>query len=436
MIRSDLISMTAKELGRLEAMQQLQNGQATQAQVARRLQICVRQVKRLWRAYRTRGAAALVSGHRQHSGNRKRDPALVERAISIVRTHYHDFGPTLASEKLRECHDLAIDRETLRKAMIATGLWKAKARKHAYHPPRARRERFGELIQIDGSPHAWFEERGPRCTLLVFIDDATSAIVAARFVKAETTNAYFALAYEYFQRHGLPEAFYSDRYSVFRINRERQGYHTEPTQFARAMDELGIELICANSPQAKGRVERVNRTLQDRFVKELRLAGVSDIDGGNAFLPGYLVEHNRRFARHPLNPADAHGTPRADQHLETILACHYTRKLTKNLTVQHDGRVYQILNAPRRLAFPKATVQLIEALDGTTRIERGGVALEFVTTEHLRQPAIRSAKEIEPPKFNGGPNPKKAHKPSSTHPWYAGYDPVRLAQVRHQRGHF
>lgn len=434
-MRSDLLTMTAKELSRLDAMQQLQSGQANQAQIARRLQISVRQIKRLWRAYRTGGPSALISGHRRHAGNRKRDSALLEQAMMLVRERYHDFGPTLASEKLRECHGLNIDRETLRKAMISAGLWKSKPRKHAYHPPRERRRRFGELIQIDGSPHNWFEERGARCTLLVFIDDATSAIVGARFVKAETTNAYFTLASEYFARHGLPEALYSDRYSVFRINRDRQAFKTEPTQFARAMDELGIELICANSPQAKGRVERANRTLQDRLVKELRLAGISDITAANQFLPAYLADHNRRFARPAQDFDNAHLALRPEQQLERILACRYARRLSKDLTLQHEGRLYHIINAQRRIAFPKAAVVLVQCLDGTILIERQGTQLEYKTTQRPPQPAIRCAKELEPVSRRI-PNPKKAHTPPLTHPWHAGYQSVQRALDQAARGHF
>jgi hypothetical protein len=265
-MRSDLIAMSPQELRRLEAMHQLEARVATQGEVALRLQLSTRQVKRLWRTYRSNGERGLVSAKRGRPGNRRRDPADIERAIALVREHYADFGPTFASEKLAEQHQLAVDRETLRKAMIAAGLWRAKPRKAAYHPPRERRPCFGELVQIDGSPHAWFEDRGPKCTLLVFIDDATSALVGLRFAHNETTAEYFALARIYFAQYGLPQAFYSDRFGIFRIN-VASSPTNDQTQFGRALDQLDIALICANSPQAKGRVERVNRTLQDRLIK-------------------------------------------------------------------------------------------------------------------------------------------------------------------------
>jgi len=206
-MRSDFITMSPAELSRLKAMHELETKAVRQHQVARKLGISVRQVKRLWRAYRAQGELGLVNGHRGKPGNRQRDPTLLSEAIALIGQHYADFGPTLACEKLLERHEITIDRETLRKAMIAAHLWQPKVRRRAYHPPRPRRARFGELIQIDGSPHAWFEDRGSRCTLLVFIDDATSAIVASRFVQAETTNAYFVLAKQYFHRLACPKPF-------------------------------------------------------------------------------------------------------------------------------------------------------------------------------------------------------------------------------------
>ncbi len=223
-MRSDLIEMSPKELTRLEGMHALRSGTATQVQIARRLRLSVRQVKRLWRAFGRDREAGLVSKRRGRPGNRRHPAAFLEQAIGLVREHYADFGPTFAGEKLAQRHGVDVNRETLRKAMIAAGLWKPKPRRRAYHPPRERRPRFGELVQIDGSPHAWFEGRGPRCTLLVFIDDATSKLVALRFVKTETTNAYFVLANQYFKQYGFPEAFYSDRFSVFRLNQHHRIY--------------------------------------------------------------------------------------------------------------------------------------------------------------------------------------------------------------------
>jgi hypothetical protein len=403
-MRSDLIVMSPKELARLEAMHALRSGTATQVQIAKRLRVSVRQVKRLWRAFGSEGEAGLVSKQRGRPGNRRHVTGFLEEAIGLVGEHYADFGPTLACEKLAERHG-------------AAGFWKAKRRRRAYHPPRERRPRFGELVQIDGSPHAWFEDRGPKCTLLVFIDDATSRLVALRFVKAESTDAYFTLANEYFRRYGLPEAFYSDRFSVFRHN-QNNAIQKDPTQFARAMDQLGIELICANSPQAKGRVERANQTLQDRLVKELRLAGACDIAAGNAFLEQYRLMHNERFAAAPAEPQDAHRSLDGLD-LDQILASSTPRKLSKDLLLQYDSVVYQITTTTRRLVFPRAAVNVIKAPDGTITIERNGISLDYCTVARVAKTQIRSAKDLDaPPNRQRGPNPKKAHKPVKQHPWH------------------
>ena len=416
-MRSDLISMSPRELIRLEAMHELKAGTTTQKRAARRLGVSVRQVKRLWRVFKADGERGLISRKRGRPGNRRHPEGFVARAIALVREHYADFGPTLAAEKLLQRHGLKVDRETLRKAMIEAELWKPKRRRRTLHVPRERRPRFGELIQIDGSPHLWFEDRGARCTLLVFIDDATSKLVALRFVKAETTNAYFSLAHEYFTRYGIPEAFYSDRFGVFRMNLKDTS-RGELTQFARAMDQLGIELICANSPQAKGRVERVNQTLQDRLVKELRLAGISDIESGNRFLPAYIDEHNARFAVLPLEDVDAHRPLSTNDDLERTLACRHQRKLTKDLLLQFESQCFRITTKERRVVFPRAIVDIIKLLDGTIQIARNGVLLDYEIAGQRRTVPVRSNKAVrERASDYGVPNPKKAHTPPKTHPW-------------------
>src|SRR6202012_3919964 len=210
--------------------------------------------------------------------NRLLGPHVRQLALAYVAERYRDFGPTFASQMLLERHGLAISRETLRKWMIAAGLWLSRKQRRSFHQPRLRREHYGELIQIDGSEHRWFEDRAAPCTLLVFIDDATSKLMQLRFVPSESTDSYFQALRGYLQSHGCPVAFYSDQHSVFRVLRRDAKGGQGMTQFGRALAELNIEILCANSSQAKGRVERANRTLQDRLVKELRLAGISDMD--------------------------------------------------------------------------------------------------------------------------------------------------------------
>jgi len=238
------------------------------------------QTQRILKRYQDGGGAALI--HKARGASNRINVGVRDYALELVRQNYRDFGPILATEALR--HGLEVSRETLRKWMVESGLWLSRKQRRSFHQPRLRREHYGELIQIDGSEHRWFEDRADPCTLLVFIDDATSKLMQLRFVPSESTDSYFQALRGYLQSHGCPVAFYSDKHSVFRVLRRDPKGGQGMTQFGRALAELNIEILCANSSQAKGRVERVNRTLQDRLVKEMRLAGISDIDAGNDFL--------------------------------------------------------------------------------------------------------------------------------------------------------
>src|SRR2546422_3879195 len=225
--------------------------------------------------------------------------------------------------------------------MIAAGLWKdRRARPKPVHQPRYRRDCLGELIQIDGSEHWWFEGRGPRCTLLVYIDDATSRLMHLQFVESESTFDYFAATRAYLERYGKPVAFYSDKHGVFRVNRKDAIGGDGMTQFGRALHALNIDIICANSSQAKGRVERAHKTLQDRLVKELRLAGASTLAEGNALLPAFIADYNARFAKPPANAKDLHRPLRASDDLEDAFAWKEERTLSQALTLQYDKVIF------------------------------------------------------------------------------------------------
>jgi len=275
--------MSQRELSRLEVIQRVCRKTLRQRRAAELLGLSVRQVKRLCREYRREGAASLVSKRRGRPSNNRLAPETVSAAGHLLRSRYPDFGPTLAHEKLRNLHGLSLGLESVRQLMIREGLWRPRrARQAVIHQMRERRARCGELIQIDGSPHDWFEGRCEKCTLLVMVDDATSRLMQMRFCQAETTFNYFAAVRSYIHQHGKPLAFYSDKFGVFRVNIPAALSGTGLTQFGRAMKELSIELICAHSPQAKGRVERANQTLQDRLVKELRLRAVSSVEEANA----------------------------------------------------------------------------------------------------------------------------------------------------------
>ena len=220
-------------------------------------------MQRLLNRYRDGGGGALIHRARGRASNYQLSAGMREYAVELVRQNYRDFGPTLASEALLERHGIEVSRETLRKCMVGAGLWLSRKQRRTFHQPRLRRESYGELVQIDGSEHRWFENRGEPCTLLVFIDDATSRLMQLRFVPSESTASYFEAPRGYLDAHGCPVAFYSDKHSVFRATRQETKGGQGMTQFGRALAELNIEILCANSSQAKGRVERANRTLQD-----------------------------------------------------------------------------------------------------------------------------------------------------------------------------
>src|SRR5277367_5485933 len=300
------ISMSERDLKRIEVLSDVRTGRRTVAAAAAVLAVSERQAYRLLAKYEDGGGSALIHKARGRQSNRRLNAGIRKYAVELVRTRYADFGPTLATEVLLEKHSLRVGRETLRRWMIAEGLWLSRKQRRSFHQPRLRREHYGELIQIDGSEHRWFEDRAAPCTLLVFIDDATSKLMQLRFVPSESTDSYFQALRGYLQSHGCPVAFYSDKHSVFRVLRRDAKGGQGMTQFGRALAELNIEILCANSSQAKGRVERVNRTLQDRLVKELRLADISDIDAGNDFLSDFVERLNEKFAIRAARPENLH----------------------------------------------------------------------------------------------------------------------------------
>lgn len=421
----DTIEMSGKELTRLEVMQRLKGKRMTQAEAGRVLGISVRQVKRLYRAYREQGAKGLVSRKRGKASNHQLKAEVVEQARDLLHALYSDFGPTLAHEKLEEEHKLRISRERVRQLMIAEGLWKAKrAKRVAVHQMRERRACVGELVQIDGSDHTWFEERGPRCTLLVYIDDASGQLMELWFVDHESFFGYAEATRHYVERHGRPLALYSDKHGIFRVNQgQGLGEGVGITQFGRACQELDIQILCANTPQAKGRVERANQTLQDRLVKELRLAGISDQAAGNAFLEGFRQDFNRRFAVAPRSSHDAHRPLLAGQDLARILSHQETRTLTKNLTVQYGKSIFQIQTQRPAYALRNAPVTVCETSDGTITILYQNQPLDYTVFQRQPRQAVEvSAKTID----HELSHPEKAHKPAADHPWRKPYKPISV----------
>lgn len=393
-----MIEMTIRDVLRSQVMAQVMEGKLDQASAAARLGITVRQVKRLKRRLKDQGDEGLLSKKRGRPSNRRTAPEVLEKAVALIGEHYADFGPTLACEKLEERHAIKLSVETVRQAMLRAGLWQARrgagARTYAMRERRARR---GELIQIDGSPHDWFEGRAPRCCLLVFIDDATSELTALRFVDAETTLGYMSLLEEHIRAHGLPAALYSDRHSIFRINKaDNKDVSNGQTQFARALEQLGIEGIQANSPQAKGRVERANQTLQDRLVKEMRLQCINSQEAANAWLPQFIRAFNRRFAVKPVTLQDAH-VPYVGEHaaLRRILSVHTPRRLSRNLSCQLDGLLYQVQVAGEGLSLRGADITIVTHPCSTAEIVwQGRVLPHSCSSKAVRQNEAVDGKEI------------------------------------------
>jgi len=377
--------MSDRELRRLEVLQDLDRRRLRPAAAGQLLGLERRQVFRLLKAYRIEGPTGLISKRRGRRGNRRKPEALRRAVLTIVRQWYWDFGPTLAAEKLREDHGIAVGRETLRHWMIEAGLWRDRKQRKRTHPPRPRRDCVGELVQVDGSEHWWFEARGPQCTLLVFIDDATSRLMHLQFVESESTFAYFHAARAYLEAWGKPVAFYSDKHGVFRVNHPGALGGDGMTQFGRALHALNIDIICANSSPAKGRVERANKTLQDRLVKELRLAGAATLAEGNALLPDFMADYNARFAKTPANDKDLHRPLRASDDLDDAFAWKEERTLSQALTLQYDKVMFILEPSEQAKAAIGKRVTVVDYPDGRLAIRYRGVELAYRTFDKIRQ---------------------------------------------------
>lgn len=380
-----VLAMSHGELSRFDTLMRVERGELRVEDAAALLGLKRRQVFRLLERMRSDGAAGLISRKRGRPSNRRHSDALREQIVGIVREHYHDFGPTLAREYLIERHGITIACETLRQFMIQAGLWKDRdARRPRPYQPRYRRDCRGELVQVDGSKHWWFEGRGPQCTLLVFIDDATSELMHLQMVESENTFAYMDAMTAYIGAHGKPVAIYSDKHGVFR-NNTASAKGDGMTHFGRALEALAIEIICANSPQAKGRVERANGTLQDRLVKAMRLEGISTIAEANAFLPGYMARHNQRFAKAPFDPRDVHRPLALHDDLKAEMVWREQRTVTQALTLHYNKAL--IILEPTEVSRPLAgkRVDVCEYPDGRLDIRHGDDVLPYRVFDKIRQ---------------------------------------------------
>lgn len=421
------ITMSVKETERVAIIEKVITGQRKQKHGAKELDISVRQIRRIIKRYKREGLKGLRHKLRGKISNNKMSQEQEAKIIEIIAKKYYDFGPTFAKEKLLEAEGIKISKEKLRQIMIREHLWTPKKIKtRELHQMRERRSREGELVQIDGSPHAWFEDRGENCCLIVFIDDATSKIKWLHFCEKETTNDYFTATKFYINKYGLAMAFYSDKHGIFKINTKELNSKAIDetkglTQFGRAMKELKIELINANSPQAKGRVERANQTLQDRLVKELRLAGISAIEEANLFVSEFIEKYNKKFAVVPKSKDNAHRKLPDNVNLDIILKKQETKTISKNLIVQYNNKFYQIQTKKPVYAMKKQKVTVIENNIGEIEIIYKGNKLAWTLFE--KQPKtniVLDSKELNIFLNNICKQPvkkKKIYIPDKNHPW-------------------
>ena len=412
--------MNRKERQRVGIMANVKTGELNLVAAAEVLGLCYRQTRRVWKRYDANGDAGLVHRLRGQPGQRRKAPELRAKILARYEQRYGDFGPTLAVEYLAQ-EGLVVDHETLRRWLLAEGQRTVRRRRQRHRQWRERKPCLGAMVQLDGSHHDWFEGRRAKCVLMVMVDDATNR-VWAQFCEEETTHASYDVLEGWIRKYGLPQSLYVDRDSIYRCEglgsiAEQLAGKAPQTQFGRAMEQLGVELILANSPQAKGRVERMNGVLQDRLVKALRLAGISDLARANEFLTrSYLPEHNRRFQKQPASPADAHrDVPRG---WNEVLSWEAERVVQRDWTVQHEGKRYQLDRQHEALSLAGRKVIVRRLRDGSVQLEHRGVKLKWREVARGAAGAVTATKvSTEAESKAETPSRRRDKKPGATHPW-------------------
>lgn len=415
MVREDRVMMSVKELRRVHVIRQTMEKKLTQVQAGTVLGLTTRHIRRLLERVEQEGDQGVAHRGRGRASNRRIPEPVKAKALQLYAQRYGDFGPTLAAEKLAEHHGLTLSDETLRSWLLEQEVTHFRRRTRPHRAWRERKAHVGALVQLDGSHHDWFEGRGPRSVLMAYIDDASSRVFA-RFYEYEGTIPAMDSFHRYIRQYGIPLALYADKHTTYHSPApptvEEQLAGAKPTsQFGRALGELGVELIAAHSPQAKGRVERLFKTVQDRLVKELRLAGIATIEAANRFLGEWLPSYNRRFTVQPAQAADLHRPRPAHRELDRRLCLKTTRRLRNDFTIAHQGRLYQIRETIRT---PHVLVE--ERVDGTMRITHQGRPLGFhvITARPVKAAAVTPIHPLRRPVT-----------PRPDHPWRRRLRPER-----------
>jgi transposase len=412
-MREDIVRMTKRELERWQVIQRVLGGELTQVLAGEALGLSERQVRRMVKKVRRRGTRALAHASRGRESPRKMAEALEDRIAEVIRSRYPDFSPLHAAEKLSERHRIEVSREKVRQVMMAKGLWRRRRYRKAAHVWRERKHHLGEMVQMDGSHHDWLEGRGPWMVLMGYVDDATGRFYGGFYDHEGIYPAMDSLR-RYIELYGLPLALYLDKHSTYKTTRQAdmdellKDKQQAETQFERAVSELGIQVIHAHSPQAKGRVERSFRTLQDRLVKEMRLAGIKTIEEANQFLERWLPIYNRRFAREALEPGDLHRPLPKSVVLDDILCIKGFRTVNEGYIVKWRGRTL-VLEKPS-LTLRRQKLVVLERFDGRLTLRFKGRDLRY---REALEPPRRAPRPVvvkisrKPPKYN----------PPPSHPW-------------------
>jgi hypothetical protein len=362
------ITMSKKEREQSRIFALVKEGAITQVEAAARLRCTDRWVRKKFKRYQEFDDFGLVHRGRGRPNLRQWCQRERQQLIDLLRGEWHGFGPTFATEKLQELFSIKVSREVVRQVMIQESLWQPKKHHSTHRKRRARKDMLGILIQLDGSPHDWFEGRAPWCTLLVFIDDATSQVLWLEFADSESVVALMQATKNYVQKHGIPQAFYTDFGSVFHVNlSNKEG--DRKTQWERACGELGIRVNHAHSPQAKGRVERCNQTMQDRLVKDMRLAGISSIEAANQHLrtSSFLAKHNAKFSKQAAQKGNAHAEAQSYD-LDDVFSTKEVRVLANDYTIVFNKRIFQLHAEQRTIIRPKNEIVVKIRLDGSMRL--------------------------------------------------------------------